>query len=144
MSLVCVPLDVEDTLNCYRQALDRRPYCLQVFQHSRSLLLLLLAYTQPCEFSADWGDTYVHYHTTTVFALPVFLSRLCITVGPLSGQKSQLFSKRGWVQSNSEAHSKHSTMRPDKGGLQYSKCSLQSPCLPWSHANCHCCILHCH
>ncbi|KAM9348845.1 cilia- and flagella-associated protein 54 [Symphorus nematophorus] len=48
MSLVCIPLDVEDTLNCYRQALERKPYCLQVFQHSRSLLLLLLGYTQPC------------------------------------------------------------------------------------------------
>ncbi|XP_051257635.1 cilia- and flagella-associated protein 54-like isoform X3 [Dicentrarchus labrax] len=49
MSLVCVPLDVEDTLSCYRQALERRPHCLQVFQHSRSLLLLLLlGHTQPC------------------------------------------------------------------------------------------------
>ncbi|XP_063751644.1 LOW QUALITY PROTEIN: cilia- and flagella-associated protein 54-like [Eleginops maclovinus] len=48
MSLVCVPLDVEDTLSCYRQALERRPHCLQVFQHSRSLLLQLLAYTKPC------------------------------------------------------------------------------------------------
>ncbi|XP_053187065.1 cilia- and flagella-associated protein 54-like [Scomber japonicus] len=48
MSLVCVPLDVEDTLCCYRQALERRPHCLHVFQHSRSLLLLLLAYTQSC------------------------------------------------------------------------------------------------
>ena len=60
MSLVCVPLDVEDTLNCYRQALERRPHCLQVFQHSRSLLLLLLGYTQPCEFSADWVDIHIH------------------------------------------------------------------------------------
>ncbi|XP_056253277.1 cilia- and flagella-associated protein 54-like isoform X3 [Seriola aureovittata] len=48
ISLVCVPLDVEDTLSCYQQALERRPHCLQVFQHSRSLLSLLLAYTQPC------------------------------------------------------------------------------------------------
>ncbi|XP_070839803.1 cilia- and flagella-associated protein 54 [Chaetodon trifascialis] len=48
MSLVCVPLDVEDTLSYYREALERRPFCLQVFHHSRSLLLLLLAYTQPC------------------------------------------------------------------------------------------------
>ncbi|XP_072231582.1 cilia- and flagella-associated protein 54 [Leuresthes tenuis] len=47
-SLVCVPLDVEDTLSCYRQALEKRPHCLQVFQHSRSLLVLLLAHTQPC------------------------------------------------------------------------------------------------
>ncbi|KAF3840836.1 hypothetical protein F7725_006698 [Dissostichus mawsoni] len=36
MSLVCVPLDVEDTLCCFRQALEKRPHCLQVFQHSRS------------------------------------------------------------------------------------------------------------
>ncbi|XP_033954837.1 cilia- and flagella-associated protein 54 [Pseudochaenichthys georgianus] len=48
MSLVCVPLDVEDTLSCFRQALEKRPHCLQVFQHSRSLLLQLLAYTKPC------------------------------------------------------------------------------------------------
>ncbi|XP_047462207.1 cilia- and flagella-associated protein 54-like isoform X2 [Mugil cephalus] len=47
MSLVCVPLDVEDTLTCHRQALEKRPYCLQIFQHSRSLLVLLLAHTQP-------------------------------------------------------------------------------------------------
>ncbi|XP_073335740.1 cilia- and flagella-associated protein 54 [Pagrus major] len=47
MSLVCVPLDVEDTLSCYRQALERRPYCLQVFQHSRSLLLKLCAHVSP-------------------------------------------------------------------------------------------------
>ncbi|KAK9536651.1 hypothetical protein VZT92_006417 [Zoarces viviparus] len=47
MSLVCVPLDVKDTLSCYRQALERRPHCLQVFQHSRLLLLQLLAFTKP-------------------------------------------------------------------------------------------------
>ncbi|XP_059208284.1 cilia- and flagella-associated protein 54-like isoform X3 [Centropristis striata] len=48
MSLVCVPLDVEDTLTCYRQALEKGPHCLQVFHHSRSLLLRLLAYKKPC------------------------------------------------------------------------------------------------
>nr|XP_040035732.1 cilia- and flagella-associated protein 54-like isoform X2 [Gasterosteus aculeatus aculeatus] len=47
MSRVCVPLDVGDTLSCYRQALERRPHCLHVFQHSRSLLLQLLAFTKP-------------------------------------------------------------------------------------------------
>ncbi|KAM6907603.1 cilia- and flagella-associated protein 54 [Xenentodon cancila] len=52
MSLVCVPLDVEDTLTCYRQALEKRPYCLKFLQHSRSMLALLLAYTQP-SFSAQ-------------------------------------------------------------------------------------------
>lgn len=54
MSLVCVPLDVEDSLRCYRQALEKRPRCLQVLQHGRSLLLQLLAYTQPREFTAHW------------------------------------------------------------------------------------------
>ncbi|XP_053298051.1 cilia- and flagella-associated protein 54 [Pleuronectes platessa] len=48
MSLVCVPLDIEDTLSCYHQAFERRPDCLRVFQHSRSLLMRLLANTQPC------------------------------------------------------------------------------------------------
>ncbi|XP_067350709.1 cilia- and flagella-associated protein 54-like isoform X2 [Channa argus] len=48
MSLVCVPLDLEDTLCCYRQAFERRSLSLQIFHHSRSLLLLFLAYTQPC------------------------------------------------------------------------------------------------
>ncbi|XP_076025253.1 cilia- and flagella-associated protein 54 [Genypterus blacodes] len=50
-ALVCVPLDVEDTLSCFCEALERRPYCLQVSQHSRSLLLRLLAHTQPGEFT---------------------------------------------------------------------------------------------
>ncbi|XP_035999007.1 LOW QUALITY PROTEIN: cilia- and flagella-associated protein 54 [Fundulus heteroclitus] len=48
MSLVCVPLDVEDTLSCHREALGKRPDTLQVLQHSRSLLVQLLASTQPC------------------------------------------------------------------------------------------------
>ncbi|KAM4547577.1 cilia- and flagella-associated protein 54 [Fundulus diaphanus] len=47
MSLVCVPLDVEDTLSCRREALGKRPHPLQVLQHSRSLLVQLLACTQP-------------------------------------------------------------------------------------------------
>ncbi|KAM8897416.1 cilia- and flagella-associated protein 54 isoform 3-T3 [Spinachia spinachia] len=47
MSRVCVPLDVEDTLSCYRQAFEKRPHCLHVFQHSRLLLLQLLASTNP-------------------------------------------------------------------------------------------------
>ncbi|MEQ2170852.1 hypothetical protein GOODEAATRI_004511 [Goodea atripinnis] len=47
MSLVRVPLDTEDTLSCYREALGKRPHCLLVLQHSRSLLVQLLAGTQP-------------------------------------------------------------------------------------------------
>lgn len=52
MSLVHVPLDVEDTLSCYREAIGKRPHCLQVLQHSRSLLVQLLAGAQPCKFIA--------------------------------------------------------------------------------------------
>ncbi|KAM9729701.1 cilia- and flagella-associated protein 54 [Menidia menidia] len=46
--LICVPLDIKDTLSCYRQAVEKMPYFLQVLQHSRSLLVQLLANTQPC------------------------------------------------------------------------------------------------
>ncbi|XP_077447691.1 cilia- and flagella-associated protein 54 isoform X2 [Stigmatopora argus] len=46
--LVCVPLDVANTLHFYRQAIERIPHCLQVFRYSRALLLLLLAHTQLC------------------------------------------------------------------------------------------------
>ncbi|XP_061154554.1 cilia- and flagella-associated protein 54-like [Syngnathus typhle] len=61
--LVCVPLDVANTLHFYRQAIERVPHCLQVFRYSRSLLLLLLAHTQPgveteqcCEDTEDVID----------------------------------------------------------------------------------------
>ncbi|XP_050964277.1 cilia- and flagella-associated protein 54-like [Labeo rohita] len=46
MCLVCVPLDVEDTLHCFRETLEKRNHTLLTFQHSRTLLLLLLADTQ--------------------------------------------------------------------------------------------------
>ncbi|KAG1953321.1 cilia- and flagella-associated protein [Pimephales promelas] len=46
MCLVCVPLDVKDTLQCFRETLERRNHGLLTFQHSRTLLLLLLADTQ--------------------------------------------------------------------------------------------------
>ncbi|XP_061904625.1 cilia- and flagella-associated protein 54-like isoform X2 [Entelurus aequoreus] len=45
-ALVCVPLDVENTLHYYRQSVERVPHCLQVFRYSRSLLLLHLANKQ--------------------------------------------------------------------------------------------------
>ncbi|XP_020307860.2 cilia- and flagella-associated protein 54 [Oncorhynchus kisutch] len=47
MCVVCVPLDVEDTLCCFREALEKGHHTLKNFQHSRTLLLLLLAHTQP-------------------------------------------------------------------------------------------------
>lgn len=56
LCLVRVPLNVEDTLSCYQQALERRPHCLLVFQRSRALLLRLLANTVPCELSTDGAD----------------------------------------------------------------------------------------
>ncbi|KAA0721041.1 Cilia- and flagella-associated protein 54 [Triplophysa tibetana] len=46
MCLVCVPLDVDDALNCFRETLERRRHSLLTFQHSRTLLHLLLADTQ--------------------------------------------------------------------------------------------------
>nr|XP_055046418.1 cilia- and flagella-associated protein 54-like isoform X2 [Misgurnus anguillicaudatus] len=46
MCLVCVPLDVDDTLRCFRETMERRRYALLTFQHSRNLLYLLLADTQ--------------------------------------------------------------------------------------------------
>ncbi|XP_028322438.1 cilia- and flagella-associated protein 54 isoform X3 [Gouania willdenowi] len=47
MSRVCVPLDVENTLRCYHQALEKKPQSLQVFQQNRFLLRQLLANVQP-------------------------------------------------------------------------------------------------
>lgn len=61
MSLVCVPLDVEDTLSCYREALDKSPHCLQVLQHSRSLVVQLLAGSQTCRF-IGYYTTDAHTH----------------------------------------------------------------------------------
>ncbi|XP_072529245.1 cilia- and flagella-associated protein 54 [Salminus brasiliensis] len=46
MCVVCVPLDVEDTLRCFRETMAERRHTLRAFQHSRTLLLLLLADTQ--------------------------------------------------------------------------------------------------
>lgn len=56
MCLVRVPLNVEHTLSSYRQAFEGGRQCLLVFQRSHSLLLRLLADTQPCELSADGVD----------------------------------------------------------------------------------------
>ncbi|XP_042565965.1 cilia- and flagella-associated protein 54 [Clupea harengus] len=58
MALVSVPLDVEDTLCCFRDSLERGSHTLLAFQHSHTLLMLLLAHTQPClevPFSKDAG-----------------------------------------------------------------------------------------
>ncbi|XP_017572344.1 cilia- and flagella-associated protein 54 [Pygocentrus nattereri] len=46
MCVVCVPLDIEDTLCCFRETLAKSCYTLLTFQHSRTLLKLLLAGTQ--------------------------------------------------------------------------------------------------
>lgn len=49
MCVVSVPLDIDDTLRCFRESLSKRPHTLRAFQHSRTLLLLLLADTKHCE-----------------------------------------------------------------------------------------------
>ncbi|XP_069567775.1 cilia- and flagella-associated protein 54 [Brachyistius frenatus] len=66
MSLVCVPLDVEDTLHCYHQALENKPAHLQQLEDSRSMLLQLLVDTWTC--SAPSSNS---CHPETVFSLHV-------------------------------------------------------------------------
>ncbi|EHB15134.1 hypothetical protein GW7_00731 [Heterocephalus glaber] len=44
--LVCVPVDVTDTLRCFRETLEKSKYHNRSFRHSRKLLSLLLAQTQ--------------------------------------------------------------------------------------------------
>ncbi|XP_013373994.1 PREDICTED: cilia- and flagella-associated protein 54 isoform X2 [Chinchilla lanigera] len=44
--LVCVPVDVTDTLRCFRETLEKSKYHNRSFRHSKKLLLLLLAQTQ--------------------------------------------------------------------------------------------------
>ncbi|KFO12752.1 Putative uncharacterized protein C12orf63, partial [Balearica regulorum gibbericeps] len=44
--LVYVPLDVNDTLNCFREALQKSNYHSRALRHSRKLLSLFLAHTQ--------------------------------------------------------------------------------------------------
>ena len=56
MCLVRVPLDVEDALSSYRRAFERGRRSLLVFQRSHSLLLRLLADTQPCGLSTDGAN----------------------------------------------------------------------------------------
>nr|XP_020143495.1 cilia- and flagella-associated protein 54 isoform X2 [Microcebus murinus] len=44
--LVCVPVDVSDTLRCFRETLEKSKYHNRSARHSRKLLLLFLAQTQ--------------------------------------------------------------------------------------------------
>ncbi|XP_050995602.1 cilia- and flagella-associated protein 54 [Acomys russatus] len=44
--LVCVPVDVTDTLRCFRETLEKTKYHNRSVRHSRKLLLLFLAQTQ--------------------------------------------------------------------------------------------------
>ncbi|XP_057281110.1 cilia- and flagella-associated protein 54 isoform X1 [Pezoporus wallicus] len=45
-ALVSVPLDVNDTLKCFRESLQKANYHSRALRHSRKLLSLFLAYTQ--------------------------------------------------------------------------------------------------
>lgn len=49
MCVVSVPLDIDDTLRCFKESLAKTPHALRSFQHSRTLLMLLLADTQRCK-----------------------------------------------------------------------------------------------
>ncbi|CAH7326520.1 Cfap54 [Phodopus roborovskii] len=44
--IVCVPIDVADTLRCFRETLEKSKYHNRSVRHSRKLLLLFLAQTQ--------------------------------------------------------------------------------------------------
>lgn len=44
--LVCVPVDVTDTLRCFRETLEKSRYHNRSIRHSRKLLSLFLAQTQ--------------------------------------------------------------------------------------------------
>lgn len=44
--LVCVPVDVTDTLRCFRETLEKSKYHNRSIRHSRKLLSLFLAQTQ--------------------------------------------------------------------------------------------------
>ncbi|KAL1774964.1 cilia-and flagella-associated protein 54 [Sigmodon hispidus] len=44
--LVCVPVDVTDTLRCFRETLEKSKYHNRSVQHTRKLLLLFIAQTQ--------------------------------------------------------------------------------------------------
>lgn len=70
MCVVSVPLDIEDTLRCFRNSLAKRSHTLRAFQHSRTLLMLLLADTQHCES---------HLLSFMKFALEVWLE--CTGIG---------------------------------------------------------------
>ncbi|XP_064275850.1 cilia- and flagella-associated protein 54 isoform X2 [Passer domesticus] len=45
-ALVCVPLDVNDTLKCFKETLEKSKYQSRALRHSRKLLSLFLAHTQ--------------------------------------------------------------------------------------------------
>ncbi|KAM4902054.1 cilia- and flagella-associated protein 54 [Sylvia borin] len=45
-ALACVPLDVNDTLKCFRETLEKSKYQSRALRHSRKLLSLFLAHTQ--------------------------------------------------------------------------------------------------
>ncbi|XP_031363376.2 cilia- and flagella-associated protein 54 [Lonchura striata] len=45
-ALVCVPLDVNDTLKCFTETLEKSKYQSRALRHSRKLLSLFLAHTQ--------------------------------------------------------------------------------------------------
>ncbi|TRY62256.1 hypothetical protein DNTS_014519, partial [Danionella cerebrum] len=55
MCLVCVPLDVDETLHCFRESLERGRHNLLAIQHCRNLLQLLLADTQQSHFKVPFS-----------------------------------------------------------------------------------------
>ncbi|XP_069048817.1 cilia- and flagella-associated protein 54 isoform X2 [Lepisosteus oculatus] len=72
MALVSVPLDVADTLRCFRETSGRGHYHHRALQHSRTLLLLLLAHAQQggephfCRDSTSHFQGKVEFNAATI------------------------------------------------------------------------------
>lgn len=79
-----VPLNVEHTLSSYQRAFERGRQCLLLFQRSHSLLLRLLADTQPCEWrSADGADADADVNSELRLGVSLqALQRSCTTLIP--------------------------------------------------------------
>ncbi|KPP66935.1 hypothetical protein Z043_114519, partial [Scleropages formosus] len=75
--LISVPLDVDDALFCFREMAEKGSYAVQTFRHSRTLLLLLLADTQPsfevpfCKEGTGHSQSMVEFNVDTSAALSI-------------------------------------------------------------------------
>ncbi|KAM4676016.1 cilia- and flagella-associated protein 54 [Discoglossus pictus] len=60
-ALVCVPLDVMDTLACFRESMHKSKYSSRALRHSRKLLNLFLAHGQVVPVQEGMSNPYTTY-----------------------------------------------------------------------------------